>query len=245
MNEKDLELLGCGFDGGDIRGGWRKTRWDALVHGRRLFKGGSSNQAIQIENDRIARRDAAIAAINKAFDDANRGELYDDQFKTVYDLNSKEVNRQYDLAERANRFGMARNGLLGGSVDIDSNSELNRRTNEGIAQATSLADASRADLMAADEQSRNNLISMATGGTDATTAAQQAAQGMASNIAAAQADKDVATIGNLFNDIQNAYIYSSLGKYAQLLNNSALPYSSSGNSADKTSVKNSYQGSES
>lgn len=44
-----------------------------------------------------------------------REKLYDEQRQAVYDINAKDVNRQYGDAEKANRFGLARNGLMGGS----------------------------------------------------------------------------------------------------------------------------------
>ena len=46
-----------------------------------------------------------------------REKLYGEQEQAVYDLNAKDVNDQYADAERANRFGLARNGLMGGSAD--------------------------------------------------------------------------------------------------------------------------------
>ena len=71
----------------------------------------------------------------------SREKLYDEQEQAVYDLNAKEVNDQYADAERANRFALARNGLLGGSADVDSNANLQEKTNEGLVQAKACRDA--------------------------------------------------------------------------------------------------------
>lgn len=175
--------------------------------------GGGGNQAWEIEQDRQRRAQEAIDAINGVFDGANRNSLYQSHRNAVYDLNTKEVERQAAEMERANRFAMARNGLLGGSVDIDSNAEINRRTNEGLAKAGGIADAAMADLQNADENARNNLVSMANAGTDATTAAQLAANNLRQNADAATADRSVASVGDLFSSMANAYLFNDLSKY--------------------------------
>lgn len=177
--------------------------------------GGGGNDAWEIEQDRQRRAAEAIDAINNVFDQANRNALYRDHRNDVYNLNAKEVERQAQEMERANRFAMARNGLLGGSVDIDSNAEINRRTNEGLAKAGGIADAAMADLQNSDENARNNLVSMANAGTDATTAAQLAANNLQQNADAATADRAVASVGDLFGSMANAYLFNDLSKYMQ------------------------------
>ena len=212
-NIEDLLSAECAYIGGRGYGAMPKFKGDKL-HPR---KGGSNHDALNIEQERQQKAQEAIAAINEIFDNANRQALYQDQRDAVYALNTKEVERQAAEAERANRFAMARNGLLGGSVDVDSNAELNRRTNEGLAQAGGIADAAMADLQAADENARNNLVSMANAGTDATTAAQLSTNALKQNADAATADKAIASVGDLFGSLSNAYRYNNLSKYAQAL----------------------------
>lgn len=178
--------------------------------------GGGGNQAWEIERDRQRRAAKAIAAINGVFDASGRQNLYQNHRNAVYDLNTKEVERQAEQMERANRFALARNGLLGGSADVDSNAEINRRTNEGLSKAGGIADAAMADLQNADENARNNLVSMANAGTDATTAAQLAANNLRQNADAATADRSVASVGDLFNSMANAYLFNDLSKYLNM-----------------------------
>ncbi len=145
-------------------------------------------------------------------DPANsRDQLYADQKSAVYDLNSNEVDRQAGVAEQANRFGLARSGLSGGSVDIDSNSELDRRTNEGLLRAGGIADQSAADLKAADERTRSSLISMAQSGIDTGSAATMALNGLKVNADSVAAERSGSTVGNLFNDMSQAYLYNQQG----------------------------------
>lgn len=144
-----------------------------------------------------------------------REKLYADQKQAIYDINAKEVHDQYSKAERANRFGLARNGLMGGSADIDSNARLQEKTNEGIVQAQSLGEAAASQLRTADENSKASLISMAQSGIDTGTAQQMAASQLASNQQAALGARGGASIGDLFGSISNAYLTNRLYQAAQ------------------------------
>lgn len=145
----------------------------------------------------------------EAGDPANsRDKLYADQKTAVYDLNKREVDRQAAEAERLNRFGLARTGLLGGSVNVDSVADLDRRTNEGLMRAGGIADQAAADLKTQDERTRSNLISLAQSGIDTGTAAQQALKGLEVNAANAASARAGSTVGQLFNDLSQAYLFN-------------------------------------
>lgn len=140
-------------------------------------------------------------------DPANsRDALYKNQHDAVYDLNKSEVDRQATEAERLNRFGLARTGLTGGSVNVDSVTDLNRRTNEGLMRAGGIADQAAADLKTADERTRSNLISLAQSGIDTGTAASQALNGLDVNASNAASARSGSTVGSLFNDLSQAYL---------------------------------------
>lgn len=136
----------------------------------------------------------------------SRQVLYDDQKKAVYDINKRDVEKQYQEAERQNRFGLARAGLLGGSTDIDSNAQLQEKTNEGLMKATGIADQAASDLKLADERSRQGLISMAQSGIDTGTAQSMALRNLDATAQSAQAGRQGATVGGLFNDLSQAYL---------------------------------------
>lgn len=171
--------------------------------------GGGGNpgpEARQQEAERQARIKAATEAINTTFNNSGREALYSDQKSAVYDLNKKEVDRQSGEAERMNRFGLARSGLAGGSVNVDSVSDLDRRTNEGLMRAGGIADQAAADLKTQDERTRSNLISLAQSGIDTGTAAQQALKGLEVNSANASSARAGSTVGKLFDDLNYAYL---------------------------------------
>lgn len=225
--------------GGPAIGAWPTTPGGRLIPHK---GGGGGNDAQRIEQDRQRRAQEAYDAINRIFDNANRDKLYKEQRDAVYQMNADEVNRQAAEQERLNRFALARNSLIGGSAQIDSEAELNRRTNEGLSKAGGIADEAAASLQAADENTRNNLISMATGGTDATEAAKLAASGLSQNLNNSLVDRSVATVGNLFNDLSNAYLSQNLSKYAQQIYNNYGAYLNR-NNANKGDTQQQYQGS--
>ena len=136
----------------------------------------------------------------------SREQMYTNQRQAVYDLNTRDVNRQAADAERLNRFSLARNGLLGGSADVDSGFEINRMTNEGLMKAGGIADQAAADLRMSDERTRGNLIAMAQSGIDTGTAQQMALSGLAANAEAAKSSAAAATVGDLFSGLSGAYM---------------------------------------
>lgn len=144
-------------------------------------------------------------------DPANsRENLYADQRSAVFDLNRRDVDRQATEAERFNRFGLARTGLMGGSVQVDSLADINRRTNEGLMRAGGIADQAAADLRTADEQARANLIGLAQSGIDTGTAASQSLNALRVNSANASSARAGATVGGLFNDMAQAYLMNQM-----------------------------------
>lgn len=155
-------------------------------------------------------------------DPANdRSIMYNNQRSAIYDLNKAEVDRQAGVAERDNRFGLARSGLIGGSADVDSNAELNRRTNEGLIRAGGIADQSAADLKLQDEKTRSNLISMAQSGIDTGSAATMALNGLSVNADQAAAQRNGSTVGSLFGDLSQAYL---IRQQANGINSAYSPY---------------------
>ena len=166
----------------------------------------------------------------------SREKLYDEQEQAVYDLNAKEVNDQYADAERANRFALARNGLLGGSSDVESNANLQEKTNEGLVQAKALGQQAASDLRTADEQSKQSLIAMAQSGIDTGTAQQMAQAQLNANAQSALGQRGGATIGNLFDNLSQAYLTRQI---MQAANNG---YNLYGNNYNNLSTSKSYGG---
>jgi hypothetical protein len=150
-----------------------------------------------------------------------REQMYSSHRDAVYDLNKQDAERQFEDATRQTKFGLARSGLAGGSVDIDDNAELIRRRNEGLMRATGIADEAAANLKLADERTRANLVATAQSGIDVGTAAQMAAKGLEANATSAAGDRAGATVGSLFGDLSRAYLNNQVmqGYRAGMQNN--------------------------
>jgi hypothetical protein len=140
------------------------------------------------------------------FTPTSRDTLYNQQKDAVFRINKQAVDKQQQEAERQNRFGLARSGLMGGSVDVDSNADITERANKGLMQAVGLGDQAAADLKTADERSRQSLISMAQSGIDTGTAQTMAMRQLDAAAQQAAGDRQGATIGNLFGDMSQAYL---------------------------------------
>lgn len=229
------KVLGTDGGGGGVLGALDKV--DNVVSGIGGGGGGGGDGgASQREAERQARITAATDRINSIFNGANRDKMYNEQKSAVYDLNKAEVDRQAAVAERANRFGLARSGLVGGSADVDSNAELNRRTNEGLIRTGGIADQSAADLKLQDEKTRSNLINMAQSGIDTGSAATMALNGLSVNADQAAAQRNGATIGSLFSDLSQAYLVNQQASgMANAVNGSPFAQQWYGVSSPKTS----------
>ena len=183
-----------------------------------LCKGGSSKAAINYQREQDAENKrrilAATNAINSIFDNARREGPYAQQRNAVYQLNADEVNRQAAEAERANRFALARAGLLGGSADVESVGDINDRTNKGLLRAQGIADDSAASLKTRDENTRQSLLSLANQGIDANAASTMATNQLNSNLSGAASDKAAASVGSLFNDMAQAYLTGTAANQA-------------------------------
>ena len=146
------------------------------------------------------------------------------------------MNRQYGDAERNNRFGLARHGLMGGSADVDSNARLQEITNEGLMKASGIADSAAASLRAKDESARQSLISMAQSGIDTGTAQKMAMESLDSTSQEAQSARSGASVGDLFGGLSQAYL-----RYNNL-NGSGTNLFNTGNQGSSLSTRSSYGG---
>lgn len=157
-------------------------------------------------NKAMADWQAAQAAPGAA--KAARDALYTDIQGAVKDTAMRGVDRQFTEASRNNLFGLARSGLLGGSVDAESGSELQTLYGEGRLKAAQAGQQAASDLRVSDEKTRQNLIGLAQSGLDTGTAASMAASQMGAAADLARSQTAGANVGRLFDDMGQAYLMS-------------------------------------
>jgi hypothetical protein len=155
--------------------------------------------------------EAGFAAAMKQWQDsqgagAKREAMYTDIQDATRDVATRDLDKQFTHASNQNLFGLARSGLLGGSVDAESGADLATRYGEGKIRATAAGQGAAADLRSVDEKTRQNLISLAQSGMDTGTAASMAAGQMAAAADTARATSQGASVGRLFDDMGQAYL---------------------------------------
>lgn len=137
---------------------------------------------------------------------AARDALYGDIEGAVRDVNVRTLDKQFGEASKQNLFGLARSGLLGGSVDAESGADLQERYGEGKIKAVQAGQSAASELRANDEKTRQNLIGLAQSGIDTGTAASLAAGQMGAAADLARSNTSSASIGDLFSNLSQGYL---------------------------------------
>lgn len=158
----------------------------------------STRAAQTAEDARKKQVTDATAAIERAFGgQARKGQL-EDFINALRGEFTTEAGRQKTLADRRTKFSLARSGLTGGSAAADVKVDIGRQFQTGLLESERLAQGSLADLVAADQRSKLNLIGLAQGGGSVSSAARNAATALQSNIAGARSSTAVSSLGDIF-----------------------------------------------
>jgi hypothetical protein len=200
-------------EGGDI--------YDVTAAGPAVFDEAGFNQATaQYHADQGGASGAKAA----------RESMYAGIGDAVTQTAMRDLDRQHTAASRKNKFGLARNGLMGGSVDAESAGELTELYGEGQLKAAGMGSSAASDLRMADEKTRQNLISLAQSGLDVGTASSLAAGQMAGAADVAKANATSATVGQMFDNMGQAYLMNQVlkGRQAGATTPAASGYGSSG-----------------
>jgi hypothetical protein len=166
----------------------------------------AGKQARADEQARMAAISRTQGAINGVFNDPRRAKDIGDFVGATREFYTQDLDKQKGQSDRQLKFALARSGQTGGSTQVDRQSELGRDYQQGLLQVDRKARGAGAELESADQDARARLISLATSGLDATTAAQQAAASMRSSLEAGKSASQAQGIGDAF---------GSLGKYFQ------------------------------
>lgn len=154
--------------------------------------------AARAEAERQAGIKDTIGKINSVYDAPGRQKQYSDFISAVRDKYLQDATRQKGVADLQNKFALARSGLNGGSRAVDSKRLLGEEFQQGVLQSENKAQGALGQLKSADNQSRLNLIQLAQGGLDATTAAGRALANTQSGIESARADATSQGLGDIF-----------------------------------------------
>ncbi len=165
----------------------------------------ASDAAAASDAARTQRISNATNAINGIYDSPQRQQQYSDFLGAVRSNYSTDLNRQQDIASRQTKFASARNGLTGGSADVDARTLLGQDYDRGIVNAETKAQGALSGLKASDNQARLNLTQLAASGLDTTTAAQQAASSLQQATGQALSNSTANGLGDVFGAATKAY----------------------------------------
>lgn len=170
--------------------------------------GGSTKAAEEAKREEDARQTAikgAQTGINNAYDNPQRKGEIADYVQSLRKFFGEDLSRQKADTDRNLKFALARGGLTGGSTNIDQQKRIGENYARGVLDVERKAQGGGASLEAADQDSRMRLISMATQGLDATTAASQSASAMRSSLNAGKATEMANGLGDVFANTKSYY----------------------------------------
>ena len=165
----------------------------------------AEQRAARLEAERQENIRRASAEVERIYGSPERQQQYEDFYGATRDLGMADLNKQKTVADRQAKFGLARGGLTGGSRAVDLGSQLGREYTDGLLTVDQRALAAKADLMGADQQSKNNLLALVQSGLDLTTAQQNAASGMRANLQAGEATRLAGGLGEIFGTAGDFY----------------------------------------
>lgn len=189
--------------------------------------GGLEKDKYLLEKDKYLK-DNALKQVGNAevsTNEAQRNAGYDKVRQSNLGLMMNDIARNRADTTRNVGFGLQRNGLFGGSVDVDTHRDITDANQRSVIQANQLADSQVASMRSNDESTRADLISRINAGLDADSAAATASQRMAINRQQALSEPSSGALNNLF-----ASIGGALNSY-QYANGAANPYGNMGKSS--------------
>lgn len=166
--------------------------------------GDAQRAAEQAERERKQQVRSSTAAIDQAFS-GRSGQL--EEFLNALRENFRtDATRQKKVADRQLKFSLARGGLTGGSAAADAGTNLGREFQEGLLKGERQSQVSLADLLAADQASKQQLIALAQGGADVSTAARSSATALQANLKNARSSGLAFDIGNIFEQTGDLFV---------------------------------------
>lgn len=171
--------------------------------------GGSDDKAQRAAENREKEREARISAnvgeVNRVYDDPRRMGYIEEATNAVREMYRDELDRVQSENNRQVTFAMARSGQAGGSLERDTRRQAGESYQRANLDAERGALGFAADARAQDEQSRQQLISMAMSGGDIGNAGERAAASLQNSLQAGRSAINVRDIGQAFDTLGDTY----------------------------------------
>lgn len=161
----------------------------------------AANEASRAEKQRQASIANTQSSVNRVFNDPRRQGEISDFVNATREFYGQDLGRQKTQSDRELKFALTRNGVMGGSTQVDQQRRLGEDYQRGLLDVDRRARGAGAELQAADQDARARLIQLATSGLDATTAARQASESMRVGLESAKASATASGLGDVFTGI--------------------------------------------
>lgn len=165
----------------------------------------AGNAAAAADAARQASIGNAVTQIQSAYGSPNRTAQVDQYGSALNSYYTGQVNNQEQVNARNLKFANARSGLTGGSEAVDSDNQLQKDYTNGLVQAAQTANAGKAALSNADQNSENQLVSLAQAGNYTGAIPTQVAQTQQANLNAASNYGGANALNNIFSSTAGIY----------------------------------------
>ena len=166
---------------------------------------GAADAAQAADAARQQQIQQSIGKIQSAYNSPARQQSIQQYGQDLNKYYTGQVNEQGTVNARNLKFAMARSGLTGGSAAVDANSQLQKDYTKALLTASQQAQGGVAALKQADQNSENQLTSLATQGAYIGSGPQQAFQAMDASLGAAKNYGNANALGNLFGGTAQIY----------------------------------------
>lgn len=171
--------------------------------------GGGNDDAQKAAERREREREATInrnsLAVNSIYDSPERQAQIAQFTDAIRQQYQTELQEQQRKNSNQLQFSLARTGQTGSSLDRDQNRQLGESYQRGVLESERGAQNATAELRAADEASRNQLLGLVQSGGNATVALQNAATAQRNNLLAAKSSVDVRNIGDAYSNFSDIF----------------------------------------
>lgn len=185
-------MCGGGGGGGDGGAAQRKADEDARVA-----------KAIDSINSAMGVENSTDSASRDAF--AQRNALYGTISNDATNKALVDLDKERAITERNLSFDIARNGLTGGSRDIDANRDVLDTYQQGVLRSKEMGNTAATNARAADDNTRIKLINSVRAGLDQGSAVNQAYAEMRNNSNQAMNDAAATNLVGFFDRLNNQY----------------------------------------
>ena len=168
--------------------------------------GGNDSAQREAQASEQARQNAirqGSQQVDSIFSSPARQAQYQDFYSATRELGMGDLNKQKGQADRNAKFALARGGMTGGSRARDVGTQLGQDYLDGLLTVDRRAQGSMADLMSADQQSKQNLLGLVQSGLDLTTASNSATSALQSNLQAGESTRLAGGLGQLFGSVSD------------------------------------------